>query len=161
MSCLEVVPRTIESSTSTTTRFLSTRRTVLNLTRTFSSRSFCPGLMNVRPAHPQTQTRGESANQGECRIQSAEKEKQLLAYQREAAAGYAPSQANDKQTRASGARTDVVVADDAEFVGAAEAKSRALALVAQSCRVGRIRHRNHHLFRITSQFSLESRKIRA
>ena len=44
-----VVPRTIESSTSTTRRPVITSRTGLNLIRTPESRPDCCGWMKVRP----------------------------------------------------------------------------------------------------------------
>ena len=44
-----VVPRTIESSTSTTRFPSSTLRTVFSFTFTLSSRTDCCGWMNVRP----------------------------------------------------------------------------------------------------------------
>ena len=44
-----VVPRTIESSTTTTLRSLRISPTGLNFTRTASTRDCCPGRMKVRP----------------------------------------------------------------------------------------------------------------
>ncbi len=48
-SSLLVVPRTIESSITTTVRPSITPLTVLNFMRTFISRSSWPGWMKVRP----------------------------------------------------------------------------------------------------------------
>ncbi len=47
--CWLVVPRTIESSTSSTTRLRNSRWIGLSLRRTDFTRSPCPGMMKVRP----------------------------------------------------------------------------------------------------------------
>lgn len=48
---LEVVPRTIESSTSRTDRPSSTHDTAESFFLTFCRRKACPGMMNVRPTY--------------------------------------------------------------------------------------------------------------
>jgi len=45
----DVVPRTIESSTSSTTLSLNSMPTGLSFWRTLFLRIACPGMMNVRP----------------------------------------------------------------------------------------------------------------
>ena len=49
MICAEVVPRTIESSTSSTFLLRNSRSMALSLLRTDFERCSWPGMMNVRP----------------------------------------------------------------------------------------------------------------
>jgi hypothetical protein len=49
MICCEVVPRTIESSTSSTTLLRNSCSMALSLRRTDFTRSLWPGMMKVRP----------------------------------------------------------------------------------------------------------------
>ena len=51
MICLQVVPRTIESSTSSTFLPLNSSSMALSFCRTDFLRSLCPGIINVRPIY--------------------------------------------------------------------------------------------------------------
>ena len=51
MICREVVPRTMESSTSSTLFPWNSAPIALSFCRTERSRSCCPGMMNVRPTY--------------------------------------------------------------------------------------------------------------